>query len=49
MQNTHVHRPQYTTPGLSHLKATMSGNMTPMQNDSAKTMPGTKDVNLEFN
>jgi len=49
MNTTHIHKPQYTMPGLQHLrhKTVDQGTRTPLVS-SAKQMPETMDINLEF-
>jgi len=51
MRTTHIHKPQYTSPGLEHLKhkTVDIGNRTPAVKDSASLMPGVKATNLDFN
>ena len=51
MKTTHIHKPQYTTPGLDHLrhKTVDNGNRTPVVNTSSRLMPGVKETGLDFN
>jgi hypothetical protein len=50
MNNTHIHRPMYTSPGQGHLfhKTVESVNRTPVVSTS-RHMPATVDVDLDFN
>jgi len=48
MRTTHIHRPQYTTPGLAHLTTTTAKD-TPQFSESSKIMPGIKETDLGFN
>lgn len=49
MHMTHIHKPMYASPGMGHMRhKTMSqSNRTP--NIGPRTMPGTMDVDLDFN
>jgi len=50
MNMTHIHKPQYCSPGLDHLRhqtQNENGTRTPMQT-SAKLMPGIREVDLDF-
>jgi len=50
MHSTHIHKPQYASPGMGHLRhrTVDQGNRTPIMSTS-HIMPATADVDLEFN
>ncbi len=49
MNNTHIHRPMYTSPGMEHMRHTIGDvNRTPAV-ESHRVMPATVDVDLDFN
>lgn len=51
MSITHIHKPQYTSPGLEHTKhmSVDKGTRTPGMHDSSKLMPGIVPIDMAFN
>lgn len=49
MSITHIHRPQYTSPGLDHLKHHQEkGTRTPSMQNSQRIMPGIQEIGMYF-
>jgi len=47
MNITHIHKPQYCSPGLAHLRHKTV--KTPAVKNTGRLMPGQKEVSLDFN
>lgn len=47
MASTHIHKPQYSVPGLAHLRHKTVDSKTPQIGH--KQMPQTMDIDLDFN